>query len=210
MVCDETRGARSGARLRAAASGRTFPTTTGPARSIDAGVSAVHQAMGGRARPMSEEFAVRFEKINKSYDGRTLVVRDLDLDVRRGEFLTLLGPSGSGKTTCLHDARGVRSADLRRDPHPRQAGDVAAAAPARHRHGVPELRAVSAPERRRQHRVSALRAQTCRAPRSNERVARALDMVQLSGLRRTAGRASCPAASSSASRSRARSCSSRS
>jgi putative spermidine/putrescine transport system ATP-binding protein len=50
---------------------------------------------------MSEEFAVRFEKINKSYDGRTLVVRDLDLDVRRGEFLTLLGPSGSGKTTCL-------------------------------------------------------------------------------------------------------------
>jgi putative spermidine/putrescine transport system ATP-binding protein len=45
--------------------------------------------------------AARFEKINKSYDGRTLIVRDLDLDVRRGEFLTLLGPSGSGKTTCL-------------------------------------------------------------------------------------------------------------
>ncbi|MGE3701993.1 MAG: ABC transporter ATP-binding protein [Hyphomicrobiaceae bacterium] len=28
-------------------------------------------------------------------------MRDLDLDVRSGEFLTLLGPSGSGKTTCL-------------------------------------------------------------------------------------------------------------
>jgi putative spermidine/putrescine transport system ATP-binding protein len=44
---------------------------------------------------------VRFSKVAKSYDGRTLVVRDLDLDIARGEFLTLLGPSGSGKTTTL-------------------------------------------------------------------------------------------------------------
>ena len=47
------------------------------------------------------ETHVEFERVGKSYDGRTLVVRDLDLSVRRGEFLTLLGPSGSGKTTCL-------------------------------------------------------------------------------------------------------------
>jgi putative spermidine/putrescine transport system ATP-binding protein len=45
--------------------------------------------------------AARFERVEKSYDGRTLAVRDLDLTVDRGEFLTLLGPSGSGKTTCL-------------------------------------------------------------------------------------------------------------
>jgi putative spermidine/putrescine transport system ATP-binding protein len=44
---------------------------------------------------------VQFQDIGKSYDGRTMVVRDLNLDVRTGEFLTLLGPSGSGKTTCL-------------------------------------------------------------------------------------------------------------
>ena len=44
---------------------------------------------------------VEFEHVSKSYDGRTLVVRDLNLSVGEGEFLTLLGPSGSGKTTCL-------------------------------------------------------------------------------------------------------------
>ena len=44
---------------------------------------------------------VRFSSVRKSYDGATLAVRDLDLDIRRGEFLTLLGPSGSGKTTTL-------------------------------------------------------------------------------------------------------------
>ena len=49
---------------------------------------------------MSEPL-VRFDKVCKSYDGRALVVRDLDLDVAEGEFLTLLGPSGSGKTTTL-------------------------------------------------------------------------------------------------------------
>jgi putative spermidine/putrescine transport system ATP-binding protein len=44
---------------------------------------------------------VVFDKVSKSYDGRHSVVRDLDLAVERGEFLTLLGPSGAGKTTIL-------------------------------------------------------------------------------------------------------------
>ena len=44
---------------------------------------------------------VRFVGVEKSYDGITRVVDDLDLDIERGEFLTLLGPSGSGKTTTL-------------------------------------------------------------------------------------------------------------
>ncbi len=44
---------------------------------------------------------VRFEHIEKSYDGEILVVKDLNLDIARGEFVTMLGPSGSGKTTCL-------------------------------------------------------------------------------------------------------------
>jgi len=44
---------------------------------------------------------VSFVGINKTYDGRSLVVNDLNLDVHRGEFLTLLGSSGSGKTSSL-------------------------------------------------------------------------------------------------------------
>ncbi len=44
---------------------------------------------------------VQFSQVQKSYDGETLVVKHLDLDIQRGEFLTLLGPSGSGKTTTL-------------------------------------------------------------------------------------------------------------
>ncbi|MGF7176478.1 ABC transporter ATP-binding protein [Azospirillum doebereinerae] len=44
---------------------------------------------------------VRFVGVQKTYDGEHLVVKSLDLDIRKGEFLTLLGPSGSGKTTCL-------------------------------------------------------------------------------------------------------------
>src|SRR3954465_5414334 len=50
-----------------------------------------------------------FSAVNKTYDGSSLVVRDLDLDIRRGEFLTLLGPSGSGKTTTLMMLAGFES-----------------------------------------------------------------------------------------------------
>ena len=49
----------------------------------------------------SQAAHVSFRNVQKTYDGETLIVRDLNLDIRRGEFLTLLGPSGSGKTTCL-------------------------------------------------------------------------------------------------------------
>ena len=44
---------------------------------------------------------VKFDKIDKSYDGEILVVRNLNLDIAKGEFVTMLGPSGSGKTTTL-------------------------------------------------------------------------------------------------------------
>ena len=53
---------------------------------------------------------VEFERVQKSYDGENLVVKDLNLSVPKGEFLTMLGPSGSGKTTCLMMLAGFETA----------------------------------------------------------------------------------------------------
>jgi len=44
---------------------------------------------------------VKFREVQKTFDGETLVIKNLNLDIEPGEFLTLLGPSGSGKTTTL-------------------------------------------------------------------------------------------------------------
>ncbi|PXW98064.1 putative spermidine/putrescine transport system ATP-binding protein [Sphaerotilus hippei] len=52
---------------------------------------------------------VRFTGVQKTYDGLSLVVRSLDLEIQRGEFLSLLGPSGSGKTTTLMMLAGFES-----------------------------------------------------------------------------------------------------
>jgi putative spermidine/putrescine transport system ATP-binding protein len=52
---------------------------------------------------------VRFSGVQKTYDGEQLVVQQLDLDIARGEFLSLLGPSGSGKTTTLMMLAGFES-----------------------------------------------------------------------------------------------------
>ena len=53
---------------------------------------------------------VVFDRVQKSYDGETLVVKDLNLSIETGEFLTMLGPSGSGKTTCLMMLAGFEPA----------------------------------------------------------------------------------------------------
>jgi putative spermidine/putrescine transport system ATP-binding protein len=53
---------------------------------------------------------VSFKNVQKTYDGETLVVKNLNLDIREGEFLTMLGPSGSGKTTCLMMLAGFETA----------------------------------------------------------------------------------------------------
>ncbi|MHA6326284.1 ABC transporter ATP-binding protein [Roseivivax sp. CAU 1753] len=58
----------------------------------------------------STDAFVAFERVQKSYDGETLVVKDLNLSLPKGEFLTMLGPSGSGKTTCLMMLAGFETA----------------------------------------------------------------------------------------------------
>ncbi|HYR00703.1 MAG TPA: ABC transporter ATP-binding protein [Casimicrobiaceae bacterium] len=78
---------------------------------------------------------VRFVGVHKTYDGANRVVDRLDLDIVRGEFLTLLGPSGSGKTTTLMMLAGFETptegeillegrAIGRLPPHKRQIGMV--------------------------------------------------------------------------------------
>lgn len=64
---------------------------------------------------------VTFDRVQKSYDGETLVVKDLNLSIGKGEFLTMLGPSGSGKTTCLMMLAGFETAtngEIRLDGQP--------------------------------------------------------------------------------------------
>ena len=58
----------------------------------------------------NDDAFVAFERVQKSYDGETLVVKDLNLSIPKGEFLTMLGPSGSGKTTCLMMLAGFETA----------------------------------------------------------------------------------------------------
>ncbi|MER7796178.1 ABC transporter ATP-binding protein [Microbacterium sp. NPDC096154] len=53
--------------------------------------------------------ALRMRGLSKSY-GDVEVLKSIDLDVERGEFLTLLGPSGSGKTTLLKIIAGFEDA----------------------------------------------------------------------------------------------------
>ena len=59
---------------------------------------------------LTTETMVSFVGVQKSYDGETLVVKDLNLDIAKGEFLTMLGPSGSGKTTTLMMLAGFEPA----------------------------------------------------------------------------------------------------
>ncbi len=61
--------------------------------------------MGDSSDPL-----VRFVNVQKSYDGVHLVVKDFNVDMAAGEFLTMLGPSGSGKTTCLMMLAGFEAA----------------------------------------------------------------------------------------------------
>ena len=139
-----------------------------------------------------------------------MVVRDLDLDIRRGEFLTLLGPSGSGKTTTLMMLAGFETptaGEILLDGRP-----ITRTPPHKRNFGMVFQNYALFPHmtRRAERRLSAHRARRAARTEQATRVARALDMVRLDGMARARCRRSSPAASSSAWRWRARWCSSRS
>ena len=52
------------------------------------------------------ENIIELKGIKKSYDGNFMVVKDFNLEVKKGEFVTFLGPSGCGKTTTLRMIAG--------------------------------------------------------------------------------------------------------
>ena len=49
--------------------------------------------------------AIRFDKVSRHF-GEVKAVNQADLEIRDGEFFSMLGPSGSGKTTCLRMIAG--------------------------------------------------------------------------------------------------------
>ena len=123
---------------------------------------------------------IKAYRIGKTF-GSFHALKDLSLDIGRGEFLTLLGPSGSGKTTFLMILAGFTAADdgtagQRRRGHHRRAGRRALL-----RHGVPGLCAVPAYDRRAEHRLSAQGAGVVLRPRSSASVGEMVERVGLIG-----------------------------
>src|SRR4051794_366 len=70
--------------------------------------SAVQQGEGHGGAP--EQADVRLLGVRKTY-GEVIAVEHVALEVRQGEFFTMLGPSGSGKTTCLRMIAGFERPD---------------------------------------------------------------------------------------------------
>ncbi|MGP9803638.1 LPS export ABC transporter ATP-binding protein [Paracoccus sp. NSM] len=56
--------------------------------------------------PDAPRDGLQVRKLRKSYRNR-LVIREVSVDLRRGEVVALLGPNGSGKTTCFYCIAGL-------------------------------------------------------------------------------------------------------
>lgn len=59
---------------------------------------------------MNNDIVISLQHLSKSYDGKE-VLSDVSIDIREGEFVTLLGPSGCGKTTTLRLIAGFLAPD---------------------------------------------------------------------------------------------------
>ena len=96
---------------------------------------------------------VTFDAVDKVYDNGFQAVSELSLAIEDGEFLVLVGPSGCGKTTALRMVAGLEEISAGEISIGDRVVNDANAEGARHRDGLPELRALPAPLRVREHRV---------------------------------------------------------
>ena len=53
--------------------------------------------------------SLTFDSVSKSYNGKTFVLRDVNVEVGDGEFIVIVGPSGCGKSTLLRMVAGLES-----------------------------------------------------------------------------------------------------
>ncbi|MBN9219491.1 MAG: ABC transporter ATP-binding protein [Mesorhizobium sp.] len=113
--------------------------------------------------------------------GSVHVLRDLNLDVEAGEFLTLLGPSGSGKTTLLMILAGFTRANA---GSIKVGGDEIIATPPHRRNiGMVFQNYALFPHMNVSHNIAfALKQRGVAAKETAERVEKALEMVKLAGL----------------------------
>jgi lipopolysaccharide export system ATP-binding protein len=68
------------------------------------------EAAPPRPRLVAQAAGLEARRLGKRFKGR-VVLRDVDLQVRRGEAVGLLGPNGAGKTTCFYLITGLLEAD---------------------------------------------------------------------------------------------------
>lgn len=52
---------------------------------------------------------LRLENLSKSYDGKNVVVNNINLHIHNKEFIVLVGPSGCGKSTTLRMIAGLEN-----------------------------------------------------------------------------------------------------
>ncbi len=67
---------------------------------------------------------VSLHGVGKTFESGTVALRDFDLDVRAGEFVSLLGPSGCGKSTALRIIAGLSEASAGTVEWPAGAGKI--------------------------------------------------------------------------------------
>ena len=137
-------------------------------------------------RSMKHDFnELRLDRVTRRFAGSGgqafNALDELTLTIRRGEFIALLGPSGCGKSTALNCIAGLLplsggTIKLDDDAHRH-----AAAGTARLRHGVPELRAVSAHDASSRTSASACGCAACRGDEIATRVERAMQARAVDG-----------------------------